>query len=69
MTMSLLEKARAGRLAALKSLETISVKSNAVVLPFDLEFEAKQEKAVPQFVSHRAKPQADHFAVENLFAA
>jgi len=63
MKMTLLEKARAGRLAALASLETQIVKSDAIILQFDSQFAADRRNPVGVFVSKRANPQ------ENLFAA
>lgn len=61
--MSLLAKAREGRLAALASLENAPRKTNAEILPFDLDFITDQKMPSMAFVSHRTKTQ------DNLFAA
>lgn len=64
MQMSLLEKARAGRLAALASLESpVFDKPVADILPLELDFIAEREMPAVQFVSQRPKLH------ENLFAA
>jgi len=63
MSITLLEKARAGRIAALASLDTRPDFSESEVLHFDLGFVAKRQKPTATFVSQRPRFE------ENLFAA